>query len=132
MALRHARSAAGVIAAIRIQRNPVATYRSVSGLVIAVFVVFVFAGASIIFESTEAPHAGPVCSSPLASTPPWAPDTPRQAEIVTVATSFLYCWTTQPLALAPVPAASLDGMASVVIVLGTDGTPRQWIAPGPS
>ena len=57
--LRQARSAAGVIAASRIQRTPVATFRSVSGLVIAVFVVSVFAGGSSIIESTEAPPARP-------------------------------------------------------------------------
>ena len=57
--LRQARSAAGVIAASRIQRTPVATFRSVSGLVIAVFVVSVFAGGSSIIESTKAPPAGP-------------------------------------------------------------------------
>lgn len=57
--LRQARSAAGVIAASRIQRTPVATFRSVSGLVIAVFAVSVFAGASSIIESTEAPPARP-------------------------------------------------------------------------
>ncbi|WP_258064464.1 ABC transporter permease [Arthrobacter sp. ZGTC131] len=57
--LRQARSAAGVIAASRIQRAPVATFRSVSGLVIAVFVVSVFAGGSSIIESTEAPPARP-------------------------------------------------------------------------
>lgn len=57
--LRRARSAAGVIAASRIQRTPVATFRSVSGLVIAVFVVSVFAGGSSIIESAEAPPARP-------------------------------------------------------------------------
>jgi hypothetical protein len=59
MALPQARSAAAVIAASRIQKTPVATFRSVSGLVIAVFVVSVFAGASSIIESTEAPPARP-------------------------------------------------------------------------
>jgi ABC-type antimicrobial peptide transport system permease subunit len=54
MGLRRARSAAAVIAASRIQRTPVATFRSVSGLVIAVFVVSVFAGASSIIQTTEA------------------------------------------------------------------------------
>ena len=57
--LRQARSAAGVIAASRIQRTPVATFRSVSGLVIAVFVVSVFAGASSITQPAEAPLVGP-------------------------------------------------------------------------
>jgi FtsX-like permease family len=57
--LRQARSAAAVIAASRIQRTPVATFRSVSGLVIAVFVVSVFAGASSIIQTTEALPARP-------------------------------------------------------------------------
>ncbi|MET3948901.1 ABC-type antimicrobial peptide transport system permease subunit [Arthrobacter sp. UYCu512] len=57
--LRQARSAAGVIAASRIQKTPVATFRSVSGLVIAVFVVSVFAGGSSIVESTEVRPARP-------------------------------------------------------------------------
>ncbi|MFK0040275.1 FtsX-like permease family protein [Paenarthrobacter sp. NPDC090517] len=56
---RHAGSAATVIAASRIQRTPVATFRSVSGLVIAVFVVSVFAGASSVIQSTDAPVARP-------------------------------------------------------------------------
>lgn len=43
---RTARSAAGVIAANRIARTPVATFRAVSGLIIAVFMVTVFAAAS--------------------------------------------------------------------------------------
>lgn len=59
LGLRRGRSAAAVIAASRIQRNPVATFRSVSGLVVAVFVVSVFAGASSIIESSEAPPARP-------------------------------------------------------------------------
>lgn len=41
-----ARSAAGVIAANRIARTPIATFRAVSGLIIAVFMVTVFAAAS--------------------------------------------------------------------------------------
>ena len=57
--LRQARSAAGVIASSRIQKTPAATFRSVSGLVIAVFVVSVFAGGSSIIESMEAPPARP-------------------------------------------------------------------------
>ena len=57
--LQQARSASAVIAASRIGRTPVATFRSVSGLVIAVFVVSVFAGASSIIQTTEAPPARP-------------------------------------------------------------------------
>lgn len=176
LGLRQARSAAAVIAASRIQRNPAATFRSVSGLVVAVFVVSVFAGASSIIESAEAPPARPGLLQPASlhatvgagHTPDQAAEAARHArelpgirsaivgygpaalsdrdaspeiylraadapalgfqdipatEIVTVDTSFLYSWTKQPLALTPVPAASLDGMVPVVIVLGTDGTP---------
>ncbi|WP_225219045.1 ABC transporter permease [Arthrobacter gallicola] len=48
---QRARTAAAVIALNRIQRTPAATFRSVSGLVIAVFVVSVFAGASSVIET---------------------------------------------------------------------------------
>jgi hypothetical protein len=57
--LRRARSVAAVIASSRIQKTPVATFRSVSGLVIAVFVVSVFAGASSIIQTTEQTPARP-------------------------------------------------------------------------
>ena len=56
---RYGGNAATVIASGRIQRTPVATFRSVSGLVIAVFVVSVFAGASSVIQTTEAPAARP-------------------------------------------------------------------------
>lgn len=57
--LRWARSASAVIAASRIGRTPVATFRSVSGLVIAVFVVSVFAGGSSIVQTADLPLARP-------------------------------------------------------------------------
>ena len=174
--LRQARSASAVIAASRINKTPVATFRSVSGLVIAVFVVSVFAGGSSIIESTETPSARPGLLPPTSlhatvragHTPAQAAEAARQAselpgilsatvgygpgalsgpdagpeiflraadaaglgfedipatETVAVDTSFLQYWTTQPLALTPAPAATLDGLVPVVIVLGTDGTP---------
>ncbi|MCU1516785.1 MAG: hypothetical protein JWQ75_1506 [Pseudarthrobacter sp.] len=177
LGLRQARSAAAVIAASRIQKTPVATFRSVSGLVIAVFVVSVFAGASSIIESTEAPPARPGLLQPTSlhatvgtgHTPAQMSQAVRHAkelrgirsatvgygpaalsdsdaspeiylraadapglgfedipatETVAVDTSFLHYWTTQPLGLAPAPAANLDGMVPVVMVLGTDGTPE--------
>ncbi|MFF1255134.1 FtsX-like permease family protein [Pseudarthrobacter sp. NPDC058329] len=177
MGLRRARSAAAVIAASRIQKTPVATFRSVSGLVIAVFVVSVFAGASSIIESTEATPARPGLLQPTSihatiangHTTAQATEATRQAmelpgirsatvgygpaaftergagseiylravdaaglgfedipatETVTVDTSFLYYWTTQPLALTTAPATSLDGLVPVVILIGTDGTPE--------
>lgn len=175
--LRQARSAAAVIAASRIQRTPTATFRSVSGLVIAVFVVSVFAGASSVIQTTETPAARPgliqptslhatvgaghpsdqvsdavrrikelpgvrsaaIGYGPAALSEPdagaeiylRAADAPGlgfvdipAAEAVAVDASFLYSWTTQPLALAPAPAGKLVGMVPVVIVAATDGTPE--------
>jgi len=78
--LRQARSAAAVIAASRIEKTPVATFRSVSGLVIAVFVVSVFAGGSSIIESTEAPLARPGLLQPTSLHATLSPGhTPAQA-----------------------------------------------------
>lgn len=55
--LKRARSASTVIAASRISRNPVAVFRSVSGLVIAVFMVSVFAGGLSAIGTVETPPA---------------------------------------------------------------------------
>ena len=176
LGLRRARGAAGVIAASRIQRTPVATFRSVSGLVIAVFVVSVFAGGSSVIEGTDEPSArpgllqstslhatvgaghttaqateaarqaselpgirsatvgyGPAALSERDAGPEFylhAADAPNlgfedipAARTVAVDTSFLYYWTSQPLALTPAPSASLDTLVPVVIFIGTDGTP---------
>ncbi len=49
-------SAAGVVAAGRLQRHPRATFRSVAGLVVAVFVVSVFAGGSSAIALTAQPR----------------------------------------------------------------------------
>ena len=55
---RLARSAAGVIAGSRMEATPAATFRSVSGLVIAVFMVSVFAGtAGAVLGSTTVDEA---------------------------------------------------------------------------
>src|SRR5690606_5890915 len=43
---RHARTAPGIIAASRIRSRPAAIFRSVSGLILAVFMVSVFTGAA--------------------------------------------------------------------------------------
>ncbi|HEX9229436.1 MAG TPA: ABC transporter permease [Arthrobacter sp.] len=175
--LSQARTASAVVAASRIHKTPAATFRSVSGLVIAVFVVSVFAGGSSIIESTEAPPARPGLLQPTSlqatigagHTPAQAAEASRQASelpgilsatvgygpgalsgpdagpeiyvraadaaslgfedipataTVAVDASFLQYWTARPLALTPVPAANLDEMVPVVIVLGTDGTPQ--------
>lgn len=57
--LARASGAAAVIAAGRIRLTPRATFRSVSGLVIGVFMVSVFAGASSSVGPDETPSAGP-------------------------------------------------------------------------
>ncbi|MFE7629951.1 FtsX-like permease family protein [Kocuria sp. NPDC057446] len=57
--LARASSAAAVIAASRIRHTPVATFRAVSGLVVAVFMVSVFAGASSAVASATAPEDQP-------------------------------------------------------------------------
>ncbi|MFC8409177.1 FtsX-like permease family protein [Arthrobacter sp. NPDC057259] len=64
LALKGARTADGVIAAGRIQRTPVATFRSVSGLVVAVFVVSVFAGGASVVASPQTPPARPGLMQP--------------------------------------------------------------------
>lgn len=181
--LQYARTAATVIAASRIQRTPVATFRSVSGLVIAVFVVSVFAGASSVIQGSDEPAARPGLLQPTSlmatlRSGDWSPSGELRAAVaqtVTAATSrpgvrsavighgpaalseaaagpelfftaadaralgfedipssetvavdgtFLYFWTTQPLALKPAPSGAMEGMAPVVLVLGTDGTPE--------
>ncbi|MET3923469.1 FtsX-like permease family protein [Arthrobacter sp. UYEF20] len=55
--LQRARTASTVIAASRIRRTPVAVFRSVSGLVIAVFMVSVFAGGISAIGTVETPQA---------------------------------------------------------------------------
>ncbi|MGX5358167.1 FtsX-like permease family protein [Kocuria sp. KH4] len=57
--LARASGAAGVIAAGRIRRTPVATFRAVSGLVVAVFMVSAFAGASSAVDQADLPPARP-------------------------------------------------------------------------
>ncbi|MET3919098.1 FtsX-like permease family protein [Arthrobacter sp. UYEF20] len=57
--LQRARTASTVIAASRIRRTPVAVFRSVSGLVIAVFMVSVFAGGISAIGTVETPQARP-------------------------------------------------------------------------
>lgn len=64
LVVNRASTADGVIAASRIQRTPVATFRSVSGLVVAVFVVSVFAGGASVFTVPRTPPAVPGLMQP--------------------------------------------------------------------
>lgn len=59
IAARGARGTAGVIAMNRIRRHPRATFRAVSGLVAAVFMVSVFSAAITTVASESAPAEGP-------------------------------------------------------------------------
>lgn len=56
---RFARSAESVIASSRIRATPAATFRSVSGLVVAVFMVSVFAGSASVVNDVVSPREGP-------------------------------------------------------------------------
>jgi putative ABC transport system permease protein len=82
---RRVTSAAGLVAVNRVRRAPAATFRSVSGLVIALFMVSVFAGAASTaeLESTIADSPGllPVTSL-SASIDPSQPSDPARLETV--------------------------------------------------
>ncbi|GAB2864645.1 ABC transporter permease [Actinocorallia aurea] len=56
---RRAESAAGTIAGGRIRATPAATFRSVSGMVVAVFTVSVFAGGASSVDQGTTPDTGP-------------------------------------------------------------------------
>jgi hypothetical protein len=174
--LHRARSAASVIAASRIRRTPVAVFRSVSGLVIAVFMVSVFAGGISAIGTVETPDARPgllLPASVYALVAPAhttgevsavarstrelagirdttigyaktslgqgdtmdiyvaAPDAPslgfekpRAEKIVSFDASFLNAGTSTPVPLTAAPFNSLEGLAPVVMVVGTDGSPE--------
>lgn len=73
MGLRRAKSASTVIAASRIRRTPVAVFRSVSGLVIAVFMVSIFAGSVSAIEAVDTPEARPGLLQPSSVSATLAP-----------------------------------------------------------
>jgi hypothetical protein len=176
ISLHRARSAAAVIAASRIRQTPVATFRSVSGLVIAAFMVSVFAGGVSAIETLDAPEARPGLLQPTSVyalvAPGYTPahvssvaqntqelagirdvtigyamtalgrgedmdiyipagDAPTlgfretlEEQVVAFDASFLNSWTTTPVPLTAAPVHSLAGLAPVVMVAGTDGTPE--------
>ncbi|WP_307857161.1 ABC transporter permease [Pseudarthrobacter albicanus] len=81
--LCRARSASTVIAASRIRRTPVAVFRSVSGLVIAVFMVSVFAGGISAIGTVETHQARPGLLLPTSVYATLAPGyTPGQVSAV--------------------------------------------------
>jgi len=88
--LHWARSAPTVIAASRIRRTPVAVFRSVSGLVIAVFMVSVFAGGISAVETVETPQVRPGLLPPTSVYAVVAPDyTPGRVSAVAQSTKEL-------------------------------------------
>ncbi|MDX6739137.1 FtsX-like permease family protein [Actinocorallia sp. A-T 12471] len=83
---RRARGAAGVIAGGRVRATPSATFRSVSGMVVAVFTVSVFAGAASSVDRITTPDTGPGLS-PLNSVFAYIPDGAATPEALRAAAS---------------------------------------------
>jgi hypothetical protein len=83
---RRINSAAGVVAVNRVRRAPAATFRSVSGLVVALFMVSVFAGAASTATEdstvTDSPGLLPVTSLSASLDPVRPPDPARLAAAV--------------------------------------------------
>ena len=110
LAARRATSAAAVIAGSRVRRHPVAVFRSVSGLVVAVFMVTVFAASA----ASASPYLGLAVGTGLmppdalvAALPPTPADDAEAAEATEAA-------------LARVRA--LDGVTGAVILRGAART----------
>lgn len=61
---RFARTATGVVAAGRLSRHPRATFRSVAGLVVAVYLVSVFTGLASVVSGVTLPHEAPGMLAP--------------------------------------------------------------------
>jgi cell division protein FtsX len=61
---RHARTATGVVAAGRLSRHPRATFRSVAGLVVAVYLVSIFSGLSSVVSRIASPREAAGMLSP--------------------------------------------------------------------
>jgi ABC-type antimicrobial peptide transport system permease subunit len=84
---RLSRSAAGVVASGRIRRHPSATFRSVSGLVLAVFVVTVFAGsASSVLERDDPIDGSQVF--PTSMVYAYVPETSSESALAAVTTDL--------------------------------------------
>lgn len=134
MALRRARSASTVIAASRIRRTPVAVFRSVSGLVIAVFMVSVFAGGISAIETIDAPTARPGLLLPTGVYAMLAPGTaPGQVTSAARNAKGLAGIRAATIGYAPTPLGEGDSMdiyisANEAPALGFAKTPTAKIA----
>lgn len=82
LAARAARGTAGVIAMNRIRRHPRATYRAVSGLVAAVFMVSVFAAGIITTVADESRYAEGAGQIPPSTVIVWLDARPAEADAV--------------------------------------------------
>jgi len=112
IAARFSGSASGVIASSRIQRHPNATFRSVSGLVLAVFTVSVFAGSASSVLEADDPRDGERLF-PL--TLVYAPPVPGASEA----------------ALAPLISEieAIPGVTGVVVAMADPENYGAWLIP---
>ncbi|WP_167047602.1 FtsX-like permease family protein [Salinibacterium sp. ZJ454] len=115
---RRASSAAGVIAANRILNAPGATFRSVSGLVIAVFMVSVFAGAattavqdSVLTEGPGLLPAGTVVAHGIVE--PAAEFDPAELERISGVTAVSVLYSTDESAVLSARDAALLGFTDI-------------------
>lgn len=132
--LRRARNVSAVIAASRIGKTPVATFRSVSGLVVAVFVVSVFAGGSSIIQTEDVPPARPglfqhtALHATLAeqSSPAEVLELAREAEELPGITSAVIGYSQTPLfGAASIPDINIP--AADAPKLGFENTPETGV-----
>ncbi|MFN3866210.1 MAG: FtsX-like permease family protein [Demequina sp.] len=123
---RFASSASAVVAAGRLERHPRKTFRSVAGLVVAVFVVSVFAGAATALQGTATPQDQPGLLHPDAVAGMVASGT----DPVGVAEALRAVEGVEHVALGYVPEGGAEGVLMSredAVALGAIGLPE---APG--
>ncbi len=112
IAARLSGSAAGVIASSRIQRHPNATFRSVSGLVLAVFTVSVFAGsASSVLEADDPREGERVFPLTLVYAPPV--EGASEADVAPLITEL----------------GAIPGVTGVVVAMADPDDDLYWLIP---
>jgi hypothetical protein len=127
--LHCARRASTVIAASRIRSTPVATFRSVSGLVIAVFMVSVFAGGISAIGTVETPQTRPGLLLPTSVYALVAPGyTPAQVSSVAQTTKELSGIRDTAIGYAKTSLAQGDSMA--IYIAATDAPSLGFGDPG--
>jgi hypothetical protein len=129
LGLLRARSASTVIAASRIRRTPVAVFRSVSGLVIAVFMVSVFAGGVSAIETVDPPQARPGLLPPTSVSALVAPAyAPERVTAVARSTERLAGIRTATIGYAPTPLGQSENMD--IYIAATDAPSLGFGDPG--